>query len=139
MIAKHNFFNIRAAQDVWQGQVGQRRGFVEFQNEKMAVRAWLRLMRTYREKHQCDTIASIVTRFAPPSENNTLNYIRYCVEKVGKPASAKLEYNADYCKLAEAMAFYETNTRLHEQRVFEIMKQYNCPVIDNDELEDDYV
>ena len=108
MIAKHNFFNIRAA-------------------------------RTYREKHQCDTIASIVTRFAPPSENNTLNYIRYCVEKVGKPASAKLEYNADYCKLAEAMAFYETNTRLHEQRVFEIMKQYNCPVIDNDELEDDYV
>ena len=139
MIAKHNFFNIRAAQDVWQGQVGQRRGFVEFQNERVAVRAWLRLMRTYREKHGCDTIASIVTRFAPPSENNTQAYIRYCEAKTGKNRNTKLQSNADYCQLAEAMAFYETNTKLASLRVKEIMKQYNCPVIDNDELEDVYV
>ena len=139
MIAKHNFFNIRAAQDVWQGQVGQRRGFVEFQNEKMAVRAWLRLMRTYREKHGLDTIASIVTRFAPPSENNTQAYIRFCEAKTGKNRNTKLQSNADYCKLAEAMAFYETNTKLPELRVFEIMKQNKWPVIDNGELEDVYV
>ena len=122
MIAKNNIFNIRVSGDVWQGQIGQRRGFVEFQNEKMAVRAWLKLMKTYREKHGLDTIEKIVNRFAPPSENNTQAYIQFLTTNVHKAADQRLESHEDYARLGAAMAWYETNTRLAAMRVYEAMK-----------------
>ena len=123
MIAKNNIFNIRATSEVWQGQVGQRRGFVEFQTEKMAVRAWLKLMKTYREKHGLDTIEKIVNRFAPPSENNTQAYITFLATNVHKAADQPLESHEDYARLGAAMAWYETNTRYAAMRVYEMMKQ----------------
>jgi len=122
MIAKNNIFNIRAGASVWQGQTGVRRGFVEFQSEKMAIRAWLKLMTTYREKYHLDTIEKIVNRFAPPAENNTQAYIHFLTINVHKAADAPLQSHEDYSRLGAAMAWYETNTKVAALKIYEAMK-----------------
>ena len=82
MIAKNNIFNIRAGRAQWLGMTGTCKGFVEFETREHGIRAWLVLMRNYRRRYGCRTIRQIVTRFAPPSENNTERYIRYCCQVV---------------------------------------------------------
>ena len=77
MIATNNIFNIRVGKQPWHGQVGTKKGFVEFDTREHAIRAWLVLMRTYRRRYQRYTIRDIVGRFAPPNENNTNKYISF--------------------------------------------------------------
>ena len=74
MIAKNNIYNIRQGAK-WMGMTGTRRGFVEFENQSYAIRAWLVLMRTYRRRHGLRTIREIVARFAQHSENDTGLYV----------------------------------------------------------------
>ena len=84
MIAKNNIFNIRKGPKAWKGETGATKGFVEFETREHGIRAWIVLMHNYRVKHRCATIRAIVTRFAPPSENQTQAYIKYCKERVYK-------------------------------------------------------
>ena len=112
MIAKNNIFNIRAGRAEWQGMTGTRKGFVEFMDQEHAIRAWLVLMRNYRRQYHCDSIRKIVTRFAPPTENNTANYIQFCAKEVGTLADNRLERYTEYAMLAVAMAKMETSVKL---------------------------
>ena len=123
MIAKNNIFNIRATGTKWQGQTGTKRGFVEFESQEKAIRAWLILMRTYRRKHGCKTIRTVVTRFAPPQDNNdTALYIRQMEEWTGVlEADERLFGCFDYCLLAVAMALKETGTRIFTNDVYSVM------------------
>lgn len=76
----NNLFNIRySSRNRWKGQIGQNRGFVEFIDEKYAVRAIaILLLRTYR-RLGLDTIRGIITRYAPPEDDNpTERYIEFC-------------------------------------------------------------
>ena len=70
MIAKNNIFNIRTGAK-WKGMTGAKNGFVEFETREHGIRAWIVLMHNYRVKHRCATVRAIITRFAPPSENQT--------------------------------------------------------------------
>lgn len=126
MIAKNNIFNIRATEGTtWKGQVGAKDGFVEFETREMAIRAWLVLMRTYRRKHRCQTIDEIVTRFAPPTENNTSLYVRQMADWTGISRYKLLHGYTDYCLLAQAMARKETGARLRLDDVLAVMKKYD--------------
>ena len=125
MIAKNNIFNIRAGRAQWQGMTGTQKGFVEFMNREYAIRAWLVLMRNYRRQHGCDSIRKIVTRFAPPTENNTANYIQFCAREVGTLADNRLERYTEYAMLAVAMARMETSVKLTWPQVMRVMKKSN--------------
>ena len=122
MIAKNNIFNIRAGAQ-WVGMTGVRRGFVEFENREYAIRVWLILMRTYRRRYHCRTIRQIVTRFAPPSENDTRNYIAFCCRAVGIGADEELTGLTQYAQLGVAMARMETATVLHPNDILKVMNQ----------------
>ena len=124
MKAKNNIFNIRATGTKWQGQTGQKKGFCEFIDQEHCIRAWLVLMRTYRRKHGCNTIRTIVTRFAPPTENDTLLYIRQMVRWTSIGADAVLTGSFDYCFLGAAMALKETGTRIFTNDVYNVMNKY---------------
>ena len=128
MIARNNIFNIRAGGN-WLGRTGSKRGFVEFETRAHAIRAWLVLMRTYRQKHRCRTIRKIVTRFAPPGENDTEQYIRYCVRHVTKDANATLGNALDYARLGVAMAQMETGTTLSTEDIFDVMLKYQIQIL----------
>ena len=130
MIAKNNIFNIRHSDKyMWQGQTGQKKGFCEFQTKELGIRAWLILMRSYRRKYGCRTIRQIVTRFAPPSENNTERYIHYCAEGVMLDADCELTALTDYAYLGKYMARMETGTAVTVNEILEVMNKFNLIII----------
>ena len=129
MIAKNNIFNIRAGRAQWVGMTGTRRGFVEFDTCEHAIRAWLILMRNYRQKYGCKTIRQIVTRFAPPNENDTERYIEFCCDEVYADPDYVFDHYLPYNRLAVAMARMETGTRLEESAVTYVRRKYGIEIL----------
>lgn len=77
MIGKNNPFNIRYnKRNNWLGQIGQKRGFCEFDTLEHGVRAAFILIKGYIER-DIDTPRNIIYRFAPPKENPTPAYLDY--------------------------------------------------------------
>ena len=129
MIARNNIFNIRYSGSTnWKGQIGQRKGFVEFKEQSFAIRAWLILMRTYRNRHRCKTIRDIVNRYAPPSENHTENYIRFCAKGLDMSPERELSSDKQYYNLAKAMAKMETSTDLTFWNVQTVAEFYDIKI-----------
>ena len=127
MIAKNNIFNIRAGQN-WQGKTGVRKGFVEFMNREYAIRAWLILMRTYRRRG-VKSIRQIVTRYAPPKENNTEGYIDFVCRQTKYNAGCELKADSSYILLGIAMAAMETSTQLHYLEIYDVMQKFNIKIV----------
>ena len=89
-IRNNNPLNIRLSSDKWQGQVLPQRGsgegaFCQFYSMEYGWRAaFVILCRTYYGKYGLKTIRGIVSRWAPPKENNTEAYIRRVLELMGR-------------------------------------------------------
>ncbi|MBP3850454.1 MAG: hypothetical protein J6E43_06525 [Prevotella sp.] len=131
MIGKNNIFNIRQGAK-WQGMTGTKKGFVEFKNQEYAIRAWLVLMRTYRRRYGCKTIRQIVTRFAPPNENNTEQYIAFCCRQMDIKPDSTLNFDCEYISLAAAMAMMETGVKLDIGWAYQTMKKFNIQIVKKD-------
>ncbi len=59
--------------------------FEEFESPEYGFRAAARLLKTYREKYGLYSVAEIITRWAPESDNNhTQAYIDYVADKLDK-------------------------------------------------------
>lgn len=77
-IRNNNPGNIRRNGDPWQG-LAERQSDVEFFTFKTSIygiRALARTLITYQDKHSLRTIRQIISRWAPPVENNTNAYVR---------------------------------------------------------------
>ena len=77
-IRNNNPGNIRAPNStlVWQGQIGvDDHGFCIFDTYRHGLRALGKLLLTYYDKHGLKTVRGIISRWAPPTENNTVSYI----------------------------------------------------------------
>ena len=131
MIGRNNIFNIRQGAK-WQGMTGTKKGFVEFETQEYAIRAWLILMRTYRRRYGCRTVEQIVTRFAPPNENNTGQYIAYCRRQLHLEPDSTLNFDCEYISLAAAMAKMETGVELDIAWAYQVMKKYNIQIVKKD-------
>ena len=100
-IRNNNPLNIRLSSDKWQGQINgkgnidgnsslssERAGgeavFCVFSSMEYGWRAaFVILCKTYYGKYKLRTIRDIVTRWAPPKENNTPAYIRHVSDYTG--------------------------------------------------------
>ena len=51
--------------------------FKQFESMEWGYRAMFVLLDTYRLKHGLNTLQSMLNRYAPPSENNTTEYINF--------------------------------------------------------------
>lgn len=122
MIAKNNPFNIRNnRKNKWQGQIGSRKGFCMFSDLKYGVRAAAIIIRNYYE-HGLVTPRQIITRFAPPSENDTGSYISFvCVSYL--PADEPLCGDQQFVRLLERMSAFEGNP-IPWLRISEILSEY---------------
>lgn len=75
--------NIRYnARNRWLGQTPPVNGFCSFSTLSYGMRALIILLFNYIRKG-INTPSAIITRYAPPSENNTKRYIDYVVSQVG--------------------------------------------------------
>ena len=100
-IRNNNPLNIRLSSDKWQGQINPsgnanvndndnnsslkgESDFCQFYTMEYGWRAaFVILCRTYYGKYKLRTIRDIVTRWAPPKENNTEAYIRHVSDYTG--------------------------------------------------------
>lgn len=107
----NNLFNIRySSRNRWKGQIGQSRGFVEFIDVKYAVRAIaILLLRTYRQLG-LDTIRGIITRYAPPEDDNpTERYIEFCTAYMNMSGRSDVSLTRldEYVSLISAIQRFE--------------------------------
>ena len=120
-IRNNNPLNIRLSKDRWQGQrppstspEGEK-AFCVFESMAYGWRAaFVILCRTYYNKYKLRTIRAIITRWAPPKENNTEAYIRRVTDRIGIGADTVLgspqEQPAQWMMIAMAMAIVECGT-----------------------------
>lgn len=112
-IRNNNPLNIRIG-DVWLGEVKENTDgeFEQFTSMIYGLRAAIVLLRRYICHYHLNTIALIVSRWAPSSENNTRLYIDFVSERVKISPYYPIDFSdkITICKLVEAMAYYECGT-----------------------------
>ncbi len=102
-IRNNNPGNIEANPNTrWQGQTGSDGRFATFQTPEHGLRALSRDIGTKMARGQT-SIASILTQYAPPGENNTAAYIAAVARAVGVAPTARLDPN-DAAVRAQLMA-----------------------------------
>jgi len=74
--------NIRTGQS-WQGATGSQNGFVTFKNMAYGIRAAATVLINNISSQGNDTIEKLITKYAPPSENNTEAYINAVSNQTG--------------------------------------------------------
>ncbi len=83
--------------------------FRQFRSMAWGFRALFVLLDTYRRRYGLRTVAQIIARWAPPSENRTEAYIRRVAAALGRAADAPLDLDdtATAQGLAAAIATVE--------------------------------
>ena len=83
MIGTNNPGNLRSSKGFkWQGEVGDNKGYCVFDTMNNGVRALAKNLLTYQRRYGLRTVKDIITRWAPPNENNTDSYIAYVSQKM---------------------------------------------------------
>lgn len=111
-VRNKNPFNIRSSKSFWVGKIGSHRGFEVFDSFGHGLRAGLKLLANYVCSGR-NTPVSILSRFAPPSENNTSDYIDFVcsfMSRLGYSSSEPLlPYSPAFFALAAAICKFESN------------------------------
>ena len=63
-----------------------------------------RLLKNYYSRHNAKSLASIINRWAPPTENNTASYIEAVSVKVGYPSHTDMDAQTFAEKLPRIVA-----------------------------------
>ena len=116
-IRNNNPLNIRRSKDQWKGMAEAQndRAFVQFKSLEWGWRAAFYLLtRTYYHKYRLYTIRTIVSRWAPTSENNTKAYVDNVSRLTGidpdEPIGIPSEQPSRWIALGLAMAIQENGT-----------------------------
>tara|TARA_R110000796_G_scaffold119757_1_gene233895 strand:- start:260 stop:655 length:396 start_codon:yes stop_codon:yes gene_type:complete len=107
-IRNNNPGNIRHGID-WDGldkDQSKDEEFSQFSTPEYGIRAMFKILKTYNDKYNLNTIEGIINRWAPPIENDTEAYIDFVSSKVGKNSSEVLN-EKDYISLVQAIIHME--------------------------------
>lgn len=122
MIGNNNPLNIRySSSNNWLGQIGQTKGFCDFKELKYCYRAALLIFRSYRNRG-VETYEEIIYAYAPPSENNTANYVGYVTKRLGVFPFDVPRSLLDFASLIHYMCFFEGNTCSSVDFVYDSLK-----------------
>ena len=109
-IRNNNPLNIRIG-NVWLGEVKDNTDseFEQFTSMIYGLRAAIVLLRRYICHYHLSTIAQIVSRWAPGSENNTVKYIDTVCQLSGIAPDAQIDYGNEetMVNLVDAMILVE--------------------------------
>lgn len=115
-----NPLNIRNSNSFkWDGQIGRDSdNFCVFKSMLYGVRAAFGLLRSYNHRHKIDTIRGIITRWAPPSENDTESYIQHVAAAAGITPDERIHYRSPQMRLVvKEMARIESNVTLEDSTI----------------------
>lgn len=109
-IRNNNPLNIRIG-NTWLGERSNPtdQEFEEFVSMEYGLRAAFLILRRYIRRYGKNTITSIVSTWAPSTENNTIRYIDTVCAKTGLGPTQVIQYEDEVtmCRLVAAMAFVE--------------------------------
>lgn len=99
----------------WQGQIlpGDDERFCTFESMVMGCRALIKTLVTYHKVHHLDTVRQIITRWAPPHENDTTAYMQHVAEAIGLAVDETIPFDADpayYLAIAKVIARHENGS-----------------------------
>lgn len=91
-IRNKNPLNLRRAGSLWQGMALKQtdRDFVQFISMAYGIRAAAIVLKNYYKIHKANTIGLVITRWAPPIENDTDSYVRDVCARTGFKSSDEL-------------------------------------------------
>lgn len=94
----------------WEGQTGSDGRFAKFETPEHGIRALGRNLISY-QRQGYDTVSDIITRWAPPEDNNdTAAYIKAVCEQIGATPDQKLDVsNPDTLKKLSAAIIHHEN------------------------------
>lgn len=83
------------------------------------IRAAFLILRRYIRRYKKNTVSSIVSTWAPSSENNTIKYIDVVCSRTGLAPDEPIKYEdrATMCKLVAAMAFVECGQTVDAKKI----------------------
>lgn len=120
----NNPLNIRYSDaNAWEGQIGSDSGFVAFDSINNGLRAGSKVLNTYGNKYGVNTIRGAISRFAPPTENDTENYVSFISSELGLDPDAPVDLTdpETNAKFVAAMAKMETGQRFTPAQVTEMI------------------
>lgn len=107
----NNIGNIRRNATAWQGEstLQDDPDFVRFDTPQMGIRAMMKILITYQTADEIEHIQGLISRWAPPSENNTVAYIADVAAHVGVAPMDYLsvEVPENLIRIAQAIAHHE--------------------------------
>lgn len=110
-LRNNNPGNIRHDGTRWQGEriPSTDRSFKQFTSMAYGYRAMFKLLTNYARLHGCQTIRKIISRWAPPSENNTAAYIATVSRLTGIAPDQTIDIASrdQMCSLVAAMSQVE--------------------------------
>lgn len=125
---KNNPANIRnSARNAWKGLSGYDNGFCEFYDIVYGLRALCVLLRRYIVCYGLKDVEGIISRFAPPSENNTSNYIRFVRDYLrsrGFDSSDITFGSKQFCCLVCAICVFESHSVYSIERIANIIEMF---------------
>lgn len=114
-IRNNNPLNVEKSGDQWQGMTGNDGRFVIFSSPFYGIRAAARILKNYRDKYGLNTVAGIINRWAPPSDNNpTQRYADFVATKAGLQVNQVIP-TAYYSRVVSAMIHFENGYNPYDQ------------------------
>ena len=119
-IRNNNPLNIRIG-NVWLGEVDKPTDhcFEQFCTIEYGLRAAFVILRRYIRRYGHNTIRSIISTWAPNTENNTAAYIQRVASHVKMDADTPIKYEdtETMCKLVYAMCLVECGQEVDETKI----------------------
>ena len=110
-LRNNNPCNIRKNNIVYAGEIvpSQDEAFKQFSTMSYGYRATFVVLYTYQHRYGLDTIAKMISRFAPSNENHTEAYINSVADRSGVSANGRITAtNGDVMiPIVAAMSFVE--------------------------------
>lgn len=94
-IRNHNPGNLERTKDRWLGMSADQSGdtrFLIFDTPEAGIRALMRVLINYRERHDITTLRAAINRWAPPAENNSTAYVQHVARLTGFDPDEPLDF-----------------------------------------------
>ena len=120
-VRNQNPGNIRKSKDPWQGLAREQpdKAFFTFKAPEWGIRALARVLITYQDDYDLRTVRQIITRWAPPNENDTGAYVRAVADRMGVSPDRPLDVQRydHLCPLVAAIIHHENAGYRYPQAV----------------------
>jgi hypothetical protein len=115
-IRNNNPLNMRETGIPWDNKTGENGGFTTFSKPWDGIRAAANDIKN-KMLDGLNTVELIVSKWAPPSENNTQSYIESVAGRVGMAPGEPILYFAQFAGIVEAMIIHENGQQPYDKQV----------------------